>query len=219
MGAFKGVSQFFKRPLSEVATEFNYTEDNILILREDESGLMRKYPDIYANIRTCIHHADRRSYFEYAMDLVASWLMEDYLLKTMSSDSYEIVLNGADKERRILPSAKTSTSSDFLITKHETRISIEIMNDYTGFWKKHRVLHLRDTKYQSLQRAKSLFIAIATSSGEFAIYDFRKSVAATRIPSHRPYGFKPAYELQMPVEMLKPITSDSIKMEIAKLIQ
>lgn len=206
MGAFLGVSRFFGRPLHEVAKAFGYDADNILILQGDENSLAELFPDTYKNMNNCIHHRDRRTSLEYAQDLVASWLIEDYFLNALRSNYYTIQLDGADRNRKILPSTKTSASSDFLVTLPNFQIKLELMNDYTGFWRKNQVLHLRDAKYTQLQRTQGLFIAIAVPSSEFAIYDFREDVPARYIPIHQLYGGKPAYELQIPRTMLQPIT-------------
>lgn len=218
MGAFLGVSHFFKRPLYEVARDLGYGEDNILILQGNEYDLVKNFPETYYNMKNCFHHRDRRTALEYAQDLVASWLMEDYFLNLLRSDSYEIQLDGADRNRKILPSAKTSASSDFLITRPGFQIKLELMNDYTGFWKENQVLHLRDAKYIQLQNTHGLFIAIAVPSNEFAIFDFRDTVPARFIPSHRPYGGKSAYELPIPPAKLRPITDSSMSQAIIDLL-
>lgn len=219
MGAFSGVSQFFGRPLDQVASELGYDEDNILILRGDQKGLMANYPITYNNMVSCMHHADRRTSLEYAQDLVASWLIEDFFLINLSSDYYGISLDGADKNRKILSNARTSASSDFLISRPGFQIRLELMNDYTGYWMKNQVLHLRDAKNTQLQRTGSLFVAIAVPSSGFAIYDFREEVSARYIPSHSLYGGKPAYEIQIPRSMLRPIVENSIEQAIIDMIR
>lgn len=218
MGAYSGVSQFFGRPLDQIATELGYAMDNILILKGDLQSLKEDYPATYNNMMTCLHHADRRTPLEYAQDLVASWLIEDYFLTALSSDQYSISLDGADRNRKILSSARTSASSDFLVSMNGYNLKLELMNDYTGFWRKNQVLHLRDAKYRQLRRAGSLFIAIAVPSGEFAIYDFRKDIPARYIASHLLYGGKPAYELSIPRSSLIPIQEKNMEQAIVAAI-
>lgn len=218
MGAYNGVSQFFDIPLDQVAVELGYDEDNILILRGDQRTLEDEYPITYRNMVSCLHHADRRTPLQYAQDLVASWLIEDYFLSSLTSRYYDITLDGADRNRKILSSARTSASSDFLINIAGKQIKLELMNDYTGFWRKQQVLHLRDAKYLQLQRSGSLFIAIAVPTGEFAIYDFSKDIPARYLSSHPLYGGKPAYEIQIPRTMLMPIESNNMEMAIIETI-
>jgi len=72
-GAYTGALEFFGSPLDIVAKEFNYDEDNILILRGDIAALHSKYPETYRNLESCTHHRDNRTALQYAQDLVASW--------------------------------------------------------------------------------------------------------------------------------------------------
>lgn len=219
MGAYDGVRKFFGRPLDDVAAELGYDEDNILILQGKEPELQTRYPQTYENICSCKHQRDCRAPMEYAQDLVASWLMEDYYLECLRSRDYTLRRSGADRERKILPRAKVSASSDFLVEAEGHSIRLELMNDYTGFWEKQHVLHLRDDKYERLEESGSLFIAIAVPSGKFAIYDFREEIEATYIPKHFLYGGKPAYELPIPAEMLCPIEGDNMAQAIAECIR
>ncbi len=218
MGAFKGAGQFFKKPLWQVAESMGYADDNIIILKGDINQLKEKFPDTYNNLLSCVHHADRRTPLEYGQDLVASWLIEDYFLDVLSSPDYEISLGGADRNRKILPNVRTSATSDFVISKAGKRVKMELMNDYTGFWARSGRLHLRDAKYLQLQRDQALFIAISTPTGEFAIYDFRKEIPAKYISAHKPYGYKPAYELAIPKSMLRPISKENMVKTIDELI-
>lgn len=60
-------------------------------------------------------------------------------------------MHGVDRTRRILASSQTSTVSDFLITRDGVEIKLELMNDYTGYWRRYNVLHLRDFKFNQLK--------------------------------------------------------------------
>lgn len=218
MGAFTGVKEFFNRPLADVAKEMGYDEDNILILKGDEQGLMTNYPETYNNILSCKHHADSRKQFEYAQDLVASWLMEDYVLSFLMSSKYELSLDGADRKRKILPSSRTSASSDYLLSCNGVSIPVELMNDYTGFWAKKHVLHLRDDKFLKLKRSSSLLLAISTPSKNFTIYDFRTEVTARYLEYHQLYH-KPAYELDIPDDIMIPLTQQNLEQKLIALLQ
>ena len=50
------------------------------------------------------------------------------------------------------------------------------MNDYTGYWSRKGQLDLRDSKYQSLTAEQSLFLAVSTTTREFALYDFSEEI-------------------------------------------
>ena len=196
MGAYKETVKLFKQ-LSQVASELGYSKENILILENKESELKRLFPNVWNNIFSCSHHRDKRTPFEYAQDLVASWFMEDYFLKRLKESGVEIDLNGADKERKILPNLKVSTNSDYIISfKGKTRI-VEFMVDYTGYWTRSNKIDLRDNKYLKLSSNESLFIGLSTLDKKFILLDFKTEINAIFIPSHYPYGGKPAYTIKI----------------------
>ena len=223
MGAFTGAREFFHRPLDEVAAEYGYSDDNLLILRGNGEELRARFPRIYQNIMSCEYQADQRMPMEYAQDLVASWLIEDYFLKDMSPDpehagQYSISLNGADRRRQILANTRVSASSDFMVEKGRTRIKLELMNNYTDYWQRMGILHLRDWKYQKMQESRSLFVAVAMHTREFAIFDFREDVPAEYVPTHKGYGYKPAYALSIPAQMFHPLENKGIAKAILALL-
>ena len=215
MGAFRGVSAFFHNQLVDLARNLGYAEHNILILQGDMQALEARYPQTYANLRSCRHHADNRSSLAYAQDLVASWLFEDYFVTTFSTDACMIRLAGADRERQLLPNSRVSTGSDYEVCDaagHTRRM--ELMNDYQGFWARTGKMHLRDNKYNQLRRSRSLFVAIDTLGYRFTLLDFGQEVPATYIPSHRFYGGKPAYELSIRVEEMLPLQPAEVETAI-----
>ena len=84
------------------------------------------------------------------------------------------------------------------------------MNDYTGYWARTGSLDLRDSKYQSLTTEQSLFLAVSITTKEFALYDFSEEIPARFIPSHYPYGGKPAYQISINSDMMEEATSHNI---------
>lgn len=221
MGAYEGLSHIFNQPLYKLAMNLGYDESNILILKGQMDELMKYHPDIYNNLLSCQHHSDRRTPLQYGQDLVASWLFEDYLIKQLQNDKFKIAHAGADKTRLILPDQRTSSFSDYIITANNGRqILMELVNDYTGFWYRNQKLHLRDNKYLQLQSHHSLLLAIALSPQiqKYTIFDFRKEIPARKIPAHRPYGGKPAYELSVSKESLNDFSFTNVKNAIINIL-
>ena len=135
----------------------------------------------------------------------------------MQEEGINIRLSGADRTRTILPNQRTSTSSDYIIrNNNDEEYFAELVNDYTGFWYRYQKLHLRDNKYLQLQRRHSLLLALALtiSTQKFAVFDFRQDIPAVYIPSHRPFGHKPAYELNISQEMLHDFSIENIKHQL-----
>lgn len=221
MGAYTGLNTFFKGKLCDYAAAYKYDESNILILKNDVNDLKNRYPQIYSNILSCQHHSDRRTPIQYAQDLVASWIFEDYFLHEMKSSNFDISLSGSDRSRLILQNTKTTTNSDYVITsKSGNKISIELVNDYTVFWARTHKLHLRDNKYNQLKRNKCLLLAVSLSDQmqKYALFDFRKDIPATYIAKHRPYGYKPAYEINIPSSMMGNFSISEVQKTIMNVI-
>lgn len=217
MGAYTGLKNSLDKSLVDYAKELNYKEENIVILNGDEAELEKNYHPVFDNLKSCGHHSDRRTPFEYGQDLVASWVFEDIFLKKMEENGVEIEHHGADAEREILQSQRTTASSDYkVVTENGLTRTVELVNDYTDFWVKNEKLHLRDKKYETLKNSKSILVAIAlTKNGKkFAVIDFGKDVKHTYIRSHRPYGGKPAYEVYLQSGDFKDFSWEAIAEEI-----
>ena len=212
MGAFAELSNFFSKGIVNQARAMGYSEDNILILSGDAAALERRYPQTFQNLISCSHHRDRRTPIEYGQDLVASWLFEDSLVQAFSSYGLAVSLSGADRNRKILSNTKVSSNSDCLVSVNGASVQLEIMCDYTGYWKKAKKIDLRDEKYQKLCRTHSLFLGISTSTISYILLDFGENIPANYIPSHAPYGGKPAYAV--PVH-----ANDFYHLDIAELAE
>ena len=197
-GPFNGLQNFFGKPLVEKAEELGYSADNILILKGKMDELRRKYPETYSNLYTCDHNRDKRAPEEYAKDLVASWVFEDYILYCLKNDDFEISLEGADKERRLLPHSDVKSDSDFLLVKNGVSVLIELATDYINYWKTCGKIDLRDSKYKKLSDSGSILLGISILDRTFFIIDFRdKNINADYFPMYKPYGYKPAYSINL----------------------
>lgn len=219
MGAYSSLVHAFGVPIEEYARRQGYHESNLMILRGDLEGLRSSYPQIYGNLMSCRHHSDRRTPLEYGRDLVASWLLEDHFLMLMNGSSrFTVRLSGNDSKRLILKDTGVSTTSDFLLEAGDRKIPIELMNDYTGFWARTQRLHLRDNKYQSLCRSKSLLLAASIPTMQYALFDFGSEIPAKYIPNHPPYGNKPAYELSLSSGIFKSLQRQTLLGDLNGLV-
>mgnify|MGYP007069843879 CR=1 FL=1 len=196
MGAFSKLPDFFGRSLVAVAKEHNYSEANILILEGKLDELKASFPGVYYNLTTCSHHRDRRTPLEYAQDLVASWLFEDYVCEGLNINGLRIRKAGADSNRAILANSRVSSSSDTIVScEGAVERKLEIMTDYGSYWSRYGCIDLRDGKYQGLCNSASLFLGFSTDDKKYILMDFSKAVNEKYIPSHYPYGGKPAYQI------------------------
>lgn len=194
---YRELSKFFAMPLENLAKKLNYSESNILILEGNEEKLKTLYPDVYQNILSCVHNRDGRTPMEYARDLVSSWIFEDYMVQKFNSLGYNLYLSGRDKERVILSHSKVGSDSDVIFEYDNDKLNIEIMNDYSNYWEKHNTLDLRDNKFKKLLQTKSVLLAVSLINKKYSIITINKELEYRYIPSHQPYGGKPAYQIDL----------------------
>lgn len=205
-GPFIGVNAFLleaeNSSLIEVAKSLQYSDANICVLEGNAEILQRDHPNTYNAILTCRHNRDSRTPIEYAQDLVASWVFEDYFVFKMNSIKakygFEVILAGADKGREILTNKNVSAKSDCAFLYNGNRLPLEIMSDYTGYWSRTKKLDLRDSKYKSLVDESSVLIGISTIDTKFLILDCTDSnnKNVKYIPYHYAYH-KPAYQVDL----------------------
>lgn len=191
------LSKFFPVSLVELAKRLDYDNENLLVLQSDEKNLETKHPKTYENILSCIHNRDNRTPMQYARDLVASWLFEDFLVSKFNELGYSLLLKGTDSTRKILSNLNVGAESDVLFTYSGKEVNIEIINDYTGFWFKNKKLHLRDSKFIKLIKEKSILLAISIKDKSFIVMPITENTEYKYINSHFPYGGKPAYEIKI----------------------
>lgn len=217
MGAFTGMTELLG-DLVPVATSLGYPESSICVLEGNIDLLAAKFPQTHANLMSCRHNRDSRTPIEYGQDLVASWIYEDTLMAELNNCGLEIVGAGADRNREILATAKVSAASDCCVSSGGSSRKLEIMNDYKGYWSKYRRIDLRDDKFNKLGRENSIFLGVAPQEKKYVIIDFANNVNAKYIPSHFPYGYKPAYQIAITQEQLKDLDFKAIAQEIASLL-
>lgn len=209
MSTFKKISLLFEIPLDIIAEDLNYPQATICILRGDENIMKSDYADVYNRILSCPHHRDNRPPFEYAKDLAASWIMEDYTIKMLEQSGLTIQHAGEDKERNILSGTDVSTNSDCVISNGIFTRKLELMNDYNGYWTKYKKVDLRDNKYTKLKNENALFLGISTLDKRYIILNFGHELNAKYSEFHYAYH-KPAYTILLNNDMLKDIDYTNI---------
>lgn len=193
---FHALKKLYKIPLDKMASNLHYHQSNIYILQDKFDLLEKEFPSIYQSLLSCSHNKDKRTYKEYAQDLVSSWIFEDTLLSHLSKAKLDVILNGADKERIILSHTKIATTSDYLVRKQKKERFVELINSYTSYWVNSKKIDLRDNKYLKMEAKNVLLLCIDVYSNTFYIVDINKNCQATYIPYHHAYG-KPAYSIDI----------------------
>jgi len=121
------------------------------------------------------HFRDRREPFEYGIDLILGWIIEDCILEILKKFKIEAELSGNDRYREFLHPKKISTQPDIKIkTKEKIEKPLEIMCSLQGTWNKKGHVDLRASKYNKLIDHKSLFLGIEPASSFGFFFDFDK---------------------------------------------
>lgn len=103
--------------------------------------------DIKDRLQSNWYRKDKRTELEYGKELVISYLEQCFLIdyfNLLHNRSY--IPDGCDKEE-IIKYDQITNDPDL---KTEKGIKIEIVTDWTGYWLKHKKLHLRDSKFEHL---------------------------------------------------------------------
>lgn len=211
MGAFQNASILIGRPLLEAAWEYGYSTQNLMLLAGQDKELKAKFPAVYEDIQTCGHNADFRTSMEYARDLVASWVVEDWFLRLLKAAGCEATAVGADRARNILPGCVVSSASDFQIQYCGQDLRMEFLCDYTGFWRRSGKIDLRDAKYQHLRQERALVFGADTLSRQGVLLDMRNDILGiVQVDSYKPYGGKPAVRIPCKEEDFFPLKVSSL---------
>lgn len=203
MGAFEHISKMYRYGIRNKAIELGYSEANICVLDGNIDVLKNRHGKVFENLLSCSHNKDHRSIIEYARDLVSSWIFEDTMVQVLNLNGIETVLTGTDKNREILGHVNVSSCSDCLISFCGKSRYLEIVSDYTGWWELTGRMELRDSKFENLKREKSLLLGVCTNTLKYVLLDFSKPMSAGYIQSHKPYGGKPAWSIEIKKEELK----------------
>jgi len=138
------------------------------------------------------HHRDRREPFEYAVDLVLGWLIEDAVLARIDASGTTCLLSGHDRYREFLHPRKISTQADICIEVNGKDKLLEVFSDWKGTWRKRNHADLRDNKYKKLVEDNAFLLGIAPLTQEGFLFDFEHesmSFHANFIPAYRKSGF------------------------------
>lgn len=133
------------------STAINLLENNIISL-ETSLELIAQ-----ANNTRFQHQRDNRNIYEFNLNLIAGWIVEDFIVDNSNG---LLKLNGCDKNRTICREEKITNQAD-LITYNG--VPIEVHTEYFSRYKlEHRdnCIRLRDNKYMNLLKEDAYILAI-----------------------------------------------------------
>lgn len=137
------------------------------------------------------HKRDSRSAEEYGRELLVNWLLEDVIVSILENDS-TITVNrsGEDANREFLEN--TTADPDLEVSIGAEEYLVEIIVDYTGFWKRSGNIDLRDNKYNHLQKSTNGLV-MGIDFDDNTVFIDKPSVLNSEYLNHHPVWNKPAY--------------------------
>lgn len=133
------------------SSAINLLENNIISLDTSMELLSQ------ANKIGFQHQRDNRNTYEFNLNLIAGWVVEDFIVDNSNG---LLELNGCDKTRTISRVEKITNKAD-LITYNG--IPIEVHTEYFSRYKlehKNNCIRLRDNKYMNLLKEDAYILAI-----------------------------------------------------------
>ena len=216
MGTYENILSLFGGDLKSKAVELGYSPANLCILDGNADELKRRFEKCFNKLVSCQHASDSRSIIEYGRDIVSNWILEDTIVQKLNAEGnpigLKIVLTGADKNREILLQRMVSARSDCSAEANGKKRNLEIAVNFTNYWHRFGKVDLRDAKYNMLVSEKSLFLGLCLKTKKYMLLDFTKGLNVTHIPSHEPWGGKPANSIA-----LEP--SDFCDLHVADIVQ
>ena len=138
------------------------------------------------------HHRDSRMPYEYGIDLILGWLVEDAFILLMEEKCKKAILSGNDRYREFLHPRKISTQPDISFMSQKGPRMLEIFADWKGTWRNKNHADLRDNKFKKLREHDAVMVGIAPLTTEGFIVDFSKGnqgFEESFIPAYRKTGY------------------------------
>lgn len=137
---------------------------------------------------------DRRTPLEYGCELVLGWLMEDYVLSLLEGGGMHVRSSGCDRKREFLNSSKVSTDSDAEVVHDGVMRKLEMVFDYSLYWRRWGRIDFRDDKFEKIKSERSMVLGVSVSDASGFVYcpEVHAGLAVKYIKNHPPYGNKPA---------------------------
>jgi hypothetical protein len=152
------------------------------------------------------HFKDRRQGFEYAVDLMLGWLIEDGVALFLNKNNVKTSLGGTDSNREFLTFSEISATPDLIIDKDITQ-NIEVFCDWSNTWARYNHADFRDQKFQKLKQKNSLVLGISPKNSLGFLIDV---LSQTHLFQHtkniRGYGGKSGYTIHGIRTYLLPIS-------------
>ena len=203
------IENLFNINIIEIAKKYSYSEENILILQNDLSSLKEQFPETYKIIEECDHRRDSRNAISFFQDLICSWLFEDIFILNLQKEGLDIVLHGCS-ERKIMRNKDITAASDFVLYYNGKVKHIELVQDYTGFWKREKLCDLRDNKVHKIKEQNSILLGIDMMNKSFFLCTNIDIEKQGKFIQNHPFFKKPAFRLNLETFSFEKLTWQNV---------
>ena len=124
-------------------SDINYDTSTELLLQANKIGFQ--------------HQRDNRNTYEFNLNLIAGWIVEDFIVDNSNG---LLTLNGCDKSRTLYRDGRITNEADLLTCNG---IPIEVHTEYFSRYKKENkenCIRLRDNKYINLLKEDAYILVI-----------------------------------------------------------
>ena len=179
--------------LYNFAKHHNYGEETLELLSNKElTEATLNVLQQQSRTKQFFHLKDERNLFEYNLNIIGSWVIEDYIVDNCSG---LFDLNGIDKERTIIPKEGVITNqSDLINTLTGKRVEIQSEFYYRGGQYINAPIILRDNKYNNLKEENADLLIINVPLRKYLLLNIN-DFEAEYIESYKNYGNKQVYSL------------------------
>lgn len=209
------INNFNNMDLLKFLSSRNWKENNELCLRIINDSLYKEDIDYLNQKLNLFHLKDKRTPQEYACDLILGWVIEDAVYDLLKEIGAEPKLESGDKLREFL--RRPAASPDLKIRTGNSFVKLELVEDFTGYWKKNERIELRDNKYDNIKKEHGIILGLDFKEKRFFLLPAENS-EAKKIESHWPYGGKPAYSINLEkvnwfdLKNMRPILTELFKL-------
>lgn len=214
MGAYEGLSRYFKDGVIQKANELGYGEFLISILKGDEDILEQKYNSVWNNLKNSKYAMDGRTPIEYGRDMVSSWIFEDCVIGALKSSGLNLSYGKDYVCRKRFISRPDKLDTDVTLNTGLHKYVLTIMCDYTGLWLENKTLALRKSQYKKLKNKQMIVLGFSITDNKLIILNSACAKDATYLESYKPYGGKDVYTINIPESSICTFTISTMIKEI-----
>lgn len=157
--------------LYEVADTFGYSEVNKAILLATDIDDLIQYRDLISKALSLEHNKDNRTTLEFLKEMVANWLIEDYIKQLLEYAGFTVNRDGSDCNREFQYNGEIRTNSDFILTKDGITRNVELQVSFTDYWNRVGEVFLRDNKFEHLYSRGDILLLVDFNNFTFTYYD------------------------------------------------